>query len=472
MSNSVAKRSPASQVMLDAAAKGRALMGGSEAMRRAGKTYLPKFESESTDAYEARLKSSWLFNGYAKAAADMTGRVFAKPVELAEGVPPQVEEWAKNIDMEGRDLSTFARMVFEDGVSGSGISYIMVDAPPRKANVTQAQAKAQNLRPYLVHLRVEDILGWKSETIANVTTLTQVRILETVTEPSDDEFAEKEIEQIRVLDRTDNGVQVRIFRKGKDEQWRIEGEPYFTGAGEITIVPFYACRTGFFTGKPLLNDLADVNIAHWQSQSDQRNILHFARVPILFAAGRNEDEGPLVISASTATTASDPSAKLEWVEHSGQAISAGRQDLKDLEFQMETHGLQLLVARPGGQSATGEALDAQKETSTLSMTADELQDALEQAVIWMAQYGGVEVAEGSVAVNKEFGVSMMGAQELTAMLSAVNTGNLSKETFLRELKRRGMIRSDIDIDEELDRIEEDDNDLMTVPNVSQSANSG
>nr|WP_249139116.1 DUF4055 domain-containing protein [Actibacterium sp. MT2.3-13A] len=228
---------------------------------------------------------------------------------------------------------------------------------------------------------------------------------------------------------------------------------------EITVVPFYANRNGFFTGAPLLDDLADVNVAHWQSQSDQRNILRAARVPILHSAGRDDDEAKIVIGANVAVASRNPNAKLEWVEHSGQAISAGRQDLKDLEFQMETHGLQLLVARQGAQSATGEALDAAKETSQLAMTADSLQDALEQAFVWALAYGGI-TGEVAVTVNKDFGVSMMGAQELSAMLSAVNTGNLSRETFLREMARRGMIRPDIDVEDELQRIEDEGGDLM------------
>ena len=42
---------------------------------------------------------------------------------------------------------------------------------------------------------------------------------------------------------------------------------------------------GFMTAHPPLMDLAWLNLAHWQSASDQRHILHVARVPILF--GRN-----------------------------------------------------------------------------------------------------------------------------------------------------------------------------------------
>lgn len=464
MSDGVAKRSDASQAMLDAAAKGRALMGGTTAMRAAGEAYLPKFEAESFDAYNARLNSSWLFNGYRKTVRDMTGRVFDVPVELAEGIAPQIVEWADNIDMQGRDLSTFLREVFEDALAGSGIAYIMVDAPRRDGDVTRAAAQDGNMRPFMTHLRVEDVLGWRAETINNVMTLTQLRIMEAVEEiDPEDEFNNLTIEQVRVLDLVDGRVQVRLFRKsGQTNKWELFEGPTLSDATEITVAPVYVNRAGFFMGMPLLDDLADVNIAHWQSQSDQRTILHYARVPILFTTGRQDDE-PLVISAGMATTATDPQAKMEWVEHSGQAIGAGRQDLKDLEFQMETHGLQLLVARQGSQSATGEALDAAKETSTLSMTADQLQDAAEQALQWMGMYGGVEVGDGAVKVNKEFGVNMLTAQDVTAMLSAVNTGNMSRQTFIGEMKRRGFIRPDINTDEEIERIEEEGEDLMAEP---------
>lgn len=470
MTKTVANRSAASTAMQVAAAKGRALMGGTTAMRKEKTRYLPKFGKESEAAYEARLNSSWLFNGYRKTVRDMTGRVFSKPVEV-EDTPSQIEEWLKNADLQGRDLSTFARQVFEDALEGPGISYIMVDAPPRQGTVTQAQAQAQNLRPYLIHIRVEDVLGWKTEVINNVTTLTQIRLHEEyrIADPTD-EFAEICKPQVRVLDRMDGaGVMSRIFRKGERDEWAEVPElASVYDVPEITIVPVYINRTGFFTGAPLLDDLADINIAHWQSQSDQRNILHFARVPVLFAAGVPKDAIG-VIGGNTAVVADNAEAKMQWVEHSGKAIEAGRQDLKDLEFQMETFGLQLLTARPGSQSATGEALDANKETSILAMTADQLKDALEQAIAWMGFYGGVEV-DPSVMVNKDFGTTMMTAQEASVLLQMVKEGEISRETFLGELKRRAFIRSDIDSEEELERIDEEDvAETVTEPPALETA---
>jgi len=257
-----------------------------------------------------------------------------------------------------------------------------------------------------------------------------------------------------VLDRMEaGGVMTRLYRKreGGDGKYVLFAEPTMSDMNDITLVPFYANRTGFFTGEPMLDDLADCNIAHWQSQSDQRNILHFARVPILFGSGRQDDE-PITISVGQMTTANDPAADLKWVEHSGHAIDAGRNDLKDLEFQMETLGLQLTVARVSSESATGAALDAEKETSQLAMTADSLQDALEQAMIYMLQYAGRADVTPTVTVNKEFAVGMMSAQEMAVLLQAVQSGNMSRETFLRELVRRGMVASDLNPQDEADRI--------------------
>lgn len=405
MTKHVARRSAAVERMLAESRRGRALMGGTLAMREAGEVFLPRFKAEDRESFRARLQGSWLFNGYRKTVRDMTGRVFSRPVELGEGASAQVRGWMENADLAGHDLSVFARRVFEDALSGPGISYIMVDAPPRAGTETQAEAAARGLRPYLIHLRVEDILGWQTQVIGAVTVLRQLRIREAVAEPDPaDPFAQTSRERVRVLTRTESGVTVTLYRKSarNAEDWEIEAPPIVTGLSEITVTPVYLNRTGFFTGAMLLDDLADVNIAHWQSQSDQRTILQAARVPILFATGFPDDAPPLVIGSKAAITAMDPSAQLRWVEHSGAAIGAGRQDLKDLEFQMEAFGLQLLTPRPEAQSATGEAIDAGKETSTLSMTADALQDALEQAMIWVAAYGG-EPASPSVVVNKDFG---------------------------------------------------------------------
>jgi hypothetical protein len=455
LTQSVAQRTPAAEALVKSAALGRVLMGGVEAIRAAGRTYLPQFPAESDEAYNARLASSFLFEAFEKTVEDMAGRVFTKSVEI-EG--DALKEEAQNIDGQGNDLSAFACSVFTSGLSGCGLSFIMVDAPPRPGTVTKAQAKASSLRPYLVHVTPEEVLGWKTATEGSRTFLRQFRIMEQVQEDDpEDEFAVVTVKQVRVLTLAEGGVSVRLYREASNgTDWELYDQ-FETEVPEITVAPFYAKRTGFLQSKPPLRGLAWKNLEHWQSASDQRNILHAARVPILFASGRDEDE-PLVISTGTATTARSDKAKLEWIEHSGAAIGAGRDDLKDLEFQMQALGLQLLVA--GTETATGASLDAAKETAPLAMMADNLKDALEQALRWFTMYQGGET-EVTVQVNKDFGVSTLTAQEATVLLSMVNTGKMPLAKFVDELKRRGFIAEDTDTEAYLD-----DLDTETPPGLT------
>jgi hypothetical protein len=459
MSKTVQKRSSVMAEMVQAAEKGRALMGGTDSMRKAGKKYLPKFGAELDEDYKARLDSSTLFNAMRKTVKDMTGRVFAKPIEIDEG-SERLRDFALDINMQGQDLSAFASDVFKDAFI-PGISFIMVDAPRRDGETTGAQAASQGLRPYMIHLRVEDILGFKTELFSNVMALSMLRIMETVSEDDPkDEFSQINVDQVRVLTREANVVSVRIYRKNDKDEWLVVDE-YTSGAEEITVIPFYAQRTGFFTAEPVLEDLADVNIAHWQKDSDYNNISHFSNVPILHIAGRHAEEGPIVLSSSTAIVSNNAEAKLEWVERKGDAIPSLERGLEKLEYRMQALGLQLLVA--SHETATGAVLDSAKETSTLSMMADNLKDALEQALEWMAFYAGEPEQNIVVDVNKDFGITPLTAQEVQVMQTDVSLGLLSKEAYYAERKRRGFLRPDLDSDADMDRVTEEAPDLTGEP---------
>lgn len=480
------------QAMLDASKQESTLSKGTAAMRAAGEEYLPKEPAEEHQDYANRLARSTLFNGLGKTVEDMSGKVFAKPVKLAEDAPEEfrgkfVKEGddeklvapgiVENIDMAGRGLNNFAYDVFADGMV-RGISYILVEMPPplTDANgqprtvVSKAEAAAAKRRPYFCHLTLDALLGWQTEEENGVTYLSQLRVLEVVKEPDpNNEWEKKSVEQVKVYRRTAAGVTWETYRK-KDGNgtsgeaiWMIHDEPTpIVGPTEIPLAVYYAKRTGFMTAAPPLKKLGDINVAHWQSASDQRNILHVARVPILFGAGFTESD-KLVVSANTFTKASDPAASLQWVEHSGSAIGAGRDDLNDLIFQMQTLGLELLIPKPGGDSATGAAIDDAKMNAPLAIMADNLGDALEIAFKFAAQFAGLgDDMGGTVVVNKDFGVSMRDASDITALLSAVTAGKLSRETFWDELLRRGVLKEGFNPEVEKDRIEQDPEDLGTM----------
>jgi hypothetical protein len=313
---------------------------------------------------------------------------------------------------------------------------------------TIADEQAAKIRPYLVHIKCENLVGWQSEMRGGVEVLTQIRIKECVTE-KEGEWHEKEYEQIRVIMPGKwETYRKKIGADGK-EQWEKYDEGTIS-VDKITLAVAYLKRTGFMTGEPPLEDLADLNVAHWQSQSDQRNILHVARVPILHGAGFDEDT-KITIGPSAMIRSSDPQAKLEYVEHSGAAIGAGDKDLQNLEFQMQTMGLQLLVPQPGGKTATGEIRDDAKERSPLAMMARALGQALTQSVGFMAEYAKKGDNGGTIRVNDDLALSI-GQADLQFLLDAVNSGQISKETFWAELRRRNTLSSSFDPETEKDKI--------------------
>lgn len=484
---SVAARTNGLEDGIEAIEQVRTLMGGTKAMRAASTRYLPKEKNEAPEEYKSRLDRSFLFNGFKRTVCDMADKVFAKPIQVGEDAPVEVRGeygadgkvitpgWQEDIDLTGRHLNNFAYDVMKDGLQ-AGINYLFVDMPASPAadgvRVTKADEMSPGFRPYLNLIKKDDMLGWKTGSRNGKNTLIQVRFKEMASEPKDgDEFAEEEIEQIRVLDHEEGGrITWRVFREAKDKagkasgNWELHSNGAFGLIDEIPLVPVYFNRTAFMMGQSPLDELSDLNVAHWQSSSDQRNILHVARVPFLFGAGFPVDEnGNITVSVSRFTTVSDPSATLGWVEHSGAAISSGNEDLKNLEFQMQVFGLQLLIPKPGGQTATGEAIDQAKMNSPLAMMADNMKDALEAAIGLMVKMKGKkEDAGGSLTINKDFGVSMRDAADLNTLLSAVNAGQISRETFWKELIRRGVLADDFDADEEAERIEEEAPDLGMI----------
>jgi hypothetical protein len=434
----------------------RALMGGTRAMRAAGTTYLPQEPAESDTAYAIRKARSTLFGGYRKTVRDMVGKVFAKPIGYGKDFPSKFEPYVENIDLAGRHLNVFAMHVFEDALQ-AGIGHILVDMPPPVTRddgqpATLADEIEAGNRPYFSHIKAEDLIGWKSETINGVETLTQVRIRECVeVEDPKNRFEKAHVDQIRVLE------------PGRFEIWQNDGHGKWvmvqegtTSLFKITLATVYVNRTGFMLGSPPLQDLADLNVAHWQSGSDQRNILHVARVPILFGFGIPDEAPSIQVGASSMIRTASTEAGMMFVEHSGAAIGSGRDDLKDLEGQMQAMGLELILPKPGGQSATGEAIDQAAMHAPLAIMAGALQDALEAAFAFMAEYDGLgEEGGGSLSVNTDFGVSMRDSADLQTLLAARNAGMITGATFLKELKRRGVLADDTDLEAEVESAKDD-----------------
>lgn len=435
-----------------------ALYGGTRSMRDCRQTYLPKWPAEEDDSYNLRISVATLFPAWARTLSVMSGKPFSEPVTLSDDAPPQVVQWSQDIDLQGTSLHSFAAEMFEETV-GFGLAGVLVDYPdtrPRddqgqvipgpQPQRTVAQVEAEGLRPYWVRIKHEQILGWKAQNIGGKMRLTQLRILETYEEEVGDYGVECK-------------PQVRVLRPGSWETWRatdtkawVLADSGTTSLTVIPFVPFYGKRESFMVGSPPLLELGYLNVKHWQSQSDQDTILHVARVPILAIIGADE-ESKVVVGASSACKL-PINAEMKFVEHTGAAIQAGADSLKDLEDQMIQSGAELLVKKPGDRSATESANDAEGNKSDLQRIAENFEDSLDQALWLTAQYAGLPDG-GSVELFSDYGAATLTDASAQLVLSLQQGGVISKKTTIEELKRRGVLAEKVDAEEEASAVEED-----------------
>jgi len=83
----------------------------------------------------------------------------------------------------------------------------------------------------------------------------------------------------------------------------------------------------------------------------------------------------------------------------------------------------------------------------------ELEDGLERAFQFAAQRIGLGPdAGGSLTVSKDFGLALRDRAELDLLLKARAAREISRTTFLAELKRRGLLPDDFDATAEAERI--------------------
>lgn len=417
------------------------LMGGTPAIREAGKKYLPQQPKESNEAYQARLAQSYLVNMYKKTVQSLVGQSFLRSV-VVTNVPSELEYLENNIDGAHTTITDFAANLFRDAlIFGKEHSY--TDFPQVNPSA-MSLPEFKQLRAYASRIDPRNVIGWRVDTSNGYEELTEVRIQETETY-IDDDWVEHDVERIRVIRKDE----VELWELDDSDEGSGEFELIATAPNTLGYIPLnvtYADKLAFFKSKSPLEDLAYLNLRHYQSMSDQIHILHIARVPFIFASGIVDNMEGLEIGTNRLVTASEPDAKMGYVEHTGNAIGAGRTDLKDLLEQMGMLGADLVmsgVSRPDRQTAAASLLDHSQSLSLVQIILRGIEESLKNIYKVAGDYMNVAGADQvSITINDEAGIPSdpNPTQSVIALLEALN---LSEEEILRELKRRGLVSSSL-----------------------------
>lgn len=436
-----------------------ALMGGTKAMRKAGKLLLEQMPEEDAESYRLRLGRSTLHPAYAETIQNMTGRVFAEPIVLGENVPEQIKAYAENIDRQGNNLQVWAQGLFSGGL-GYGLNHVLVDYPQTAGPdgttnvITRADEIAAGVRPYAVVIRHGQVLGWKAETKGGEHVLSQFRFMESVEEPDPENiFLNKHVLQIRVLEPGVWATYRKVKVDGGREEWQLY-ESGRTTLDKIPLATLYTKRTGFMTAEPPLMELAHLAVKHWNEQSDQDKSVRFARIRLAVITGVDDDGLKKVKISSDSMLALPTGADVKVVQGSAESVEVGRSELDAIEDQMRIAGAKLLHKEKQATKTAAQAEEeAAQEMSPLETMAGQLEDCLDQVLQLFAEW--MKLPEGgNCQVNGNFDVDYAPETTLPLLKGMVDAGYLSQETLFKEVQRRGVLNGDLKWDEEKTKIAE------------------
>lgn len=464
--DTVDARSTAYETMARRWALLESLTGGTKAMRDAGETWLPREPKEESTHYKNRVARSFLFNGFAETVDRVPSKPFSRPVTIEGNVPEPLDQIEDNADLQGRTLTQFARDVMESMVSW-GLTHILIDHPSTDGVQTLEDERRRGIRPFFTLINPTNLIGWRtSQDLDGNEILSQIRFREERVEPKG-AYTDERVEYIRVYGAGgESGGNWELWRKGEDdEEFSLHKSGTHTfPENRVPLVTVYAARTGFMTARPPFEELGWTNLAHWQSYSDQRNLLRFARVGVPVFTGFPEDDlADWAPGANSFVRTENENAKFGYLEPSGAAIEAGRQDILDLQERMEAQAMEPFLKRTGNETATGQAIDeAKSQTDVKAWIAVEelgLTECYRDAATWVRAELDDEF---TVQIFKDFGLSVRAQQDIVALLEMRKNREISRETYLKEVRRRGLFSELVEIEEEIDRIEEE-KDEMPAP---------
>ncbi len=407
------------------------LIGGTYKIRKGHRKFLPQEPRELDESYDNRLQRSVLAPYYMRLERMLAGMLTRKPVRL-DDVPDVIREQLFDVDLQGNDLQTWLFATSRECIRYGHVG-VLVDAP----------AASESGRPYWVSYTPRDILGWFSEIKDGKQELTQLRLSEKVV-VRDGLYGEKQVEQVRVL--TPGAFEIQQKDEKGDFVVVDEGR---TSLSEIPFSVAYSNRMGVLESLPPLADIAELNLQHYQVQSDLSNQLHISAVPMLalfgFPAAAEE------ISAGPGEAITMPEgAAAQYIEPAGNSYDAQFRRLEQISMQINELGLAaVLGAKLVGETAEAKRIDRSQGDSTMMVVAQQMQDLIDNSLRYHADYMQ-ERNPGSSLVNRDFMGMRLEPQEIQALLQLYTAGTITQETLLLQLEAGEVLGDDFDVEQELE----------------------
>lgn len=418
-------------------------------------SYIPQDYQEHQDSYNVRkTRAMTCFEPFYSHYVDIiVGTALRKGVILPQDLSSEWSQFFKNVNLEGKSITSFAKTLFTEAING-GVAGLWVDYPTVNT-LDKAEQRRMNLRPYFTIIRVDDILDCRHETgpvtINGMTSYeTRVSYLRIKSEIRRANATNEHFEEVvptvvvyDILDVVENGMpakktRVRIYEKS------ISGDTYTLPEGNVRFlsidyIPFVPCYGGkeeaFCRARPLLYDIARLNLHHWATSSDLSETIHLNASPLLTGTGVRADE-EIYSGSGRSLFSQNENARFGMVSPGMDGAETTLKELARIESAMDR--LAAIAITPGKsqvESGFAKLLDRSQSDSQLAVLIGSLQDCLNRALWYASGYRPDAYPPIEVAISKNFIPAKLHSQQVMALSSLYKDSEaIPVGTFLEMLE--------------------------------------
>lgn len=458
---------------------------GAEAVRLAGKRYLPMFPDETQPDYDWRLSLSKFTNVYRDIVEGLASKPFEtvttvdlapKEVVSADGddekskphnddpLPDKMKDFVENVDGSYTSITGFAASLMFQGVNDA-ITWIFVDYPndvpaPNARPRSIAEEKELGVRPFWTMVLGRNVLEARSAVIAGSEVLTYVRLLEPT---GSDNF-------VRIMYRDQSGSRWELWKQDQPSKSRSSGPTKWMmvdeGIFSIGLIPLVPMALGRRRGRsqfyfPPMRDAADLQLELYWQESGLKHIKTLAAFPMLAGNGvkpATTPDGkvrPIRVAPMAALYAppdgNGTSGSWQLLEPSAATLTFLQSDVEKTIAQLRELGRNPLTAQSGNLTVVTTMVAAKKGNSAVQMWAGVEENALDTALYITALWYGIDENTADRIrshIFTDFDIDGEGGEALTALKDMRQGGDLSQRTLWKEMQRRDILSADFDAEAE------------------------
>lgn len=392
-------------------------------------------------------------------------------------IPDNLKQYLSNVDGKGHTFNQFVNLSGSDSLITNWGGYL-VDMPDNgdTENISQLEYEQRQLSAYITYYKAEDITNWHWKNKGRKTYLELV-IFKEKSDELDNYYSLTQKYNYRVCEIDSEG-------NYKQSIYNDEGEllsviyPKDSKGKVLKFIPFW------FIGdeepeESMYLDLVNVNLSHYRKSADLENGAHWTGVPTAYVTGAEpetkplldedgnvigEEAVPLRLGGTTVHYFPNPSSRMAYLEFSGQGCSLLQSMMISDEERMAILGARIISnEKKGVESAETTRIHNAAENSVLADCANYLSDTLTKVLKFYLEWSSGELLNEEdvrVQLNTDYDISNMSASELTALISAWQSGGISKKVLFKNLKEGELIDNQTSFEDMEEDIAEEKNTML------------